>query len=203
MRAHARASLDLLAQRLDTLNEASRAHADAVLSRRKALLSRFDEIRSVDDAGLRIRIHGDYHLGQVLRTEEDFVILDFEGEPARSIAERRAKQSPLKDVAGMIRSFSYAAYAALFAFTVHAPDDYALLEPWADTWQHWAADAFLKGYTAAIEQAPLLPRDDAVRRTLLSAFTLDKALYELAYELNNRPDWVRIPLIGIRKLIGV
>ena len=82
----------------------------------------------------------------MLRTEEDFVILDFEGEPARSIAERRAKQSPLKDVAGMVRSFSYAAYAALFAFTVHAPDDYAPLEPWADTWQHWAADAFLSGY---------------------------------------------------------
>jgi maltose alpha-D-glucosyltransferase / alpha-amylase len=138
----------------------------------------------------------------VLRTEEDFVILDFEGEPARSIAERRAPQSPLKDVAGMIRSFSYAAYAALFAFTVHAPDDYAPLEPWADTWQHWAADAFLKGYLSAMEGAPLIPADADVRQRVLSAFTLDKALYELGYELNNRPDWVRIPLIGIRKLIG-
>jgi maltose alpha-D-glucosyltransferase / alpha-amylase len=204
MREHGAASLDLLAQRLETLNEASRAHADAVLSRRKALLSRFDEIRSVDDAGQRIRIHGDYHLGQVLRTEEDFIILDFEGEPARSIAERRAKQSPLKDVAGMIRSYSYAAYAALIASTMHARDDDALvIEPWADTWQHWAADAFLKGYTAAIEQSALLPRSNTGRHTLLSAFILDKAFYELGYELDNRPDWVRIPLIGIRKLIGV
>ena len=202
MRVHAEASLDLLAQRLGTLNDASRAHADAVLSRRTALLWRFDEIRSLDDAGLRIRIHGDYHLGQVLRTEEDFVILDFEGEPARSIAERRTKQSAVKDVAGMIRSYSYAAYAALFAFTVHARDDYALLEPWADTWQHWAADAFLKGYVAAIEHAPLLPRDEGSWHALLAAFMLDKAFYELGYELNNRPEWVRIPLIGIRKLIG-
>jgi maltose alpha-D-glucosyltransferase/alpha-amylase len=202
MRAHADASLDLLAQKLGTLNDASRAHADAVLAARAALLARFDDLRLVSSAGERIRVHGDYHLGQVLRTEEDFVILDFEGEPARSIAERRAKQSPLKDVAGMIRSFGYAAYAALFAFTVHAPEDYAVLEPWADTWEHWAADAFLSGYMATLGQASMLPRDEAARRTLLAAFTLDKALYELGYELNNRPDWVRIPLLGIRKLIG-
>jgi trehalose synthase-fused probable maltokinase len=139
----------------------------------------------------------------VLRTEEDFVILDFEGEPARSIAERRAPQSPLKDVAGMIRSFSYAAYAALFAVTVHAPDDYAMLEPWADTWQQWASDAFLNGYLAGMEAAPLMPADAVVRDRVLGAFILDKALYELGYELNNRPEWVRIPLVGIRKLIGV
>jgi maltose alpha-D-glucosyltransferase/alpha-amylase len=152
--------------------------------------------------GKCIRVHGDYHLGQVLRTEEDFVILDFEGEPARPINDRRAKQSPLKDVAGMIRSFGYAAYAALFAFTVHAPDDFGPLEPWADTWEHWAADAFLNGYTAALGDAALLPRDTAARRTLLAAFTLDKALYELGYELDHRPDWVRIPLLGIRKLVA-
>jgi maltose alpha-D-glucosyltransferase/alpha-amylase len=85
---------------------------------------------------------------------------------------------------------------------VHAPDDYNALEPWADTWQHWAADAFLKGYLAAMEDAPLIPADAGVRQRVLSAFILDKALYELGYELNNRPEWVRIPLVGIRKLIG-
>ena len=200
MRAHAASTLDLLAAKSAGLNDASRALAEQVLAARSPLLARFDGIRRVPHAGRRIRVHGDYHLGQVLRTEEDFVILDFEGEPARSIAERRAKQSPLKDVAGMMRSFGYAAYAALFAFTLHAPDDYARLAPWADTWAHWAADAFLRGYLAAIGDSPLLPRGAASRQALLTAFTLDKALYELGYELNNRPDWVRIPLIGIQKL---
>jgi maltose alpha-D-glucosyltransferase/alpha-amylase len=201
MRAHARASLQTLEQRLSALNDASRPHAESVLAHGDALLARFDELRTLDQAGLRIRIHGDYHLGQVLRAEEDFVILDFEGEPARSIAERRAKQSPLKDVAGMVRSYHYAAYAALFAYTVHAPDEYAMLESWADTWQHWAAEAFLSAYKGTIAEAPIVPRDRAWA-TLLRAFVLDKALYELGYELNNRPEWVRIPLIGITKLIG-
>jgi len=200
MRAHAEGSLSTLARRLDALNEATRPHADVVLANRSTLLSRFDAIRGVRTGGLRIRVHGDYHLGQVLHTEEDFVILDFEGEPARSIAERRAKQSPLKDVAGMVRSYGYAAYAALFAFTTHRPDEYRGLEQWADAWQHWAADAFLNGYTAAAGNARFLPRGDGWS-TLLRAFVLDKALYELAYEMDNRPDWIRIPLVGIRKLI--
>jgi maltose alpha-D-glucosyltransferase/alpha-amylase len=199
MRTHSDHSLDLLAQRLSALPDGSRVHAEAVLSQRGALLARLDAVRALDPAGLRIRIHGDYHLGQVLRTEEDFVILDFEGEPVRPIVERRAKHSPLKDVAGMLRSYSYAAYAALFAFTVHAPDDYAALEPWADTWQHWASEAFRTGYETSVGISPLLPLSEAARHVLLDAFVLDKALYELAYELNNRPDWVRIPLIGIRK----
>src|SRR5262249_6455076 len=154
-----------------------RGRAEAVLAARAEIVSRFDELRSIADAGQRIRVHGDYHLGQVLRVEEDFVILDFEGEPARSIAERRARQSPLKDVAGMMRSFGYAAYAALLAFTVHAPDDYAPLERWADAWEHWVGDAFLRGYVSVPGHAPLLPRDDGARRRLLAAFMLDKALY--------------------------
>ena len=202
MRSHAQASLDLLGERLGTLNEASRPFAESVLARRDLLLSRFDELRSLDGAGQRIRIHGDYHLGQVLRTEEDFVILDFEGEPDRTIAERRMKQSPLKDVAGMIRSYSYAAYAALYAFTTHAPDSQALLEPWADTWQYWAAEAFLDGYRTTAGASSLLPRDGRWD-CLLRAFVIEKALYELRYEVNHRPEWVRIPLSGIRKLIGL
>jgi maltose alpha-D-glucosyltransferase / alpha-amylase len=201
MRAHGGVSLDLLAGRLTSLDEVSRRLAEGVLAGRDALLAQFDAIRAIDDAGKRIRIHGDYHLGQVLRTEEDFVVLDFEGDPAQSIAERRAKQSPLKDVAGMLRSYAYAAYAALFAFGLHTPADYAALEPWAGTWEHWTADAFLKGYLAAIEPTPLLPREVGARDVLLSAFALDKALRELGYELHNRPDWVRVPLVGVHRLI--
>ena len=169
---------------------------------RAALLSRLDRVRALDSGGMRIRVHGDYHLGQVLRTEEDFVILDFEGEPSRSIAERRGKHSPLKDVAGMMRSYSYAAYAALLAFTTNAPSDYMRLERWADAWQHWAADAFLGGYLATPGATALVTADES-RRVLLDAFMIDKGLYELAYELDNRPDWVGIPLLGIRKLVRV
>jgi len=201
MRAQAEHALDLLRSRLDTLNDASRVQAEAVLKRRSSLLAEFDRIRRLKSGGMKTRVHGDYHLAQVLRTEEDFMILDFEGEPARSVSERRAKYSPLKDVAGMVRSYSYAAYAALFAFTLHAPDDYPMLESWADTWQHWAADAFLSGYRATIAASPLasgalLPSGDAFDK-LLAAYVLEKATYELAYELNNRPEWVRIPLTGL------
>jgi len=155
-------------------------------------------------------VHGDYHLGQVLRTEEDFVILDFEGEPDRSIAERRTKQSPAKDVAGMIRSFGYAAYAALAAFTRHAAGDQHVLEQWADTWQTEISSVFAETYlttlaaSAAADPALAGARIVPERQTwdrLLRAFVLDKALYELAYEINHRPDWVGIPLVGIRKLI--
>jgi maltose alpha-D-glucosyltransferase / alpha-amylase len=202
MSAHAERTLKLVESRLPLLNESTRGQAEAVLAWRGQLQARFDAIRPLDAAGMRIRVHGDYHLGQVLRTEEDFVIIDFEGEPARSIAERRAKQSPLKDIAGMVRSYSYAAYAALFAFTTHAPADFDLLEGWADAWQYWTAEAFLDGYLATASNAVFLPRGRAWT-TLFSALTLDKALYELEYEMNHRPDWVRIPLLGIERLIGM
>ena len=215
---HANASLHLLRRSLERpgatgkFDDFSQEHARRVLEATDALGSQFDELRTLDSAGLRIRVHGDYHLGQVLRTKEDFVILDFEGEPDRPIKERRAKQSPVKDVAGMVRSFGYAAYAALLAFTRHAPDMYDLLEPWAGAWQHAASDAFTRGYLTAIAEGgtstPLLLdglSDPAAPpqwwTTLLRAFVLDKAMYELAYELNNRPDWVRIPLIAIRRLM--
>jgi maltose alpha-D-glucosyltransferase/alpha-amylase len=201
MRAHGDAALALLAQRATSLDEATRREAEEILSSRDALLARFDAIRGLDDAGKRIRVHGDYHLGQVLRTEEDFIILDFAGDPAQSIAERRTKQSPLKDVAAMIRSYGYAAYAALFAFGVHAPDDYAALAPWAGAWDRWVTDAFVKGYLAGAGETPLLPREGDGVTTLLSAFVLDKTLRQLAYELHGRPDWVRVPLAGVHKLI--
>ena len=148
----------------------------------------------------KIRCHGDYHLGQVLWTDGDFVILDFEGEPTRTIEERRAKQSPLKDVAGMLRSFDYAAYAGLFAFTHQRPDDFARLAPWAELWRLWVSAAFLREYRQAAGRAVFLPDTTEVFSALLDAFILNKAFYELVYELNNRPDWVRIPLQGVMAL---
>ncbi len=199
MRGHAEEMFATLERRLGTLNDAARAQAEEVLAGRAAIAAEFDALAHLDGAGLRTRVHGDYHLGQVLRTEEDFVILDFEGEPARTLVERRAKHSPLKDVAGMVRSFSYAAYAALFAFTTHAPAEFGALDAWADTWQHFATESFLQGYRAAIGDSPIVPPGDRWQ-ALLRAFVLDKALYELGYELNSRPDWVRIPLTGIQRL---
>jgi maltose alpha-D-glucosyltransferase/alpha-amylase len=200
MRAHAREALALLESRRDTLDDPERSQVDRLLGARASLIAKFDEIRQLPDGGARIRIHGDYHLGQVLRTEEDFVILDFEGEPARPLVERRAKHSPLKDIAGMLRSFSYAAYAALFAFTVHAPDDFSVLEPWAAAWQHWIGEAFLRDYRETMALNRLVPDGESFT-VLLRALLLDKALYELGYELNNRPEWLRIPLTGLLKML--
>ncbi len=148
----------------------------------------------------RIRCHGDFHLGQVLWADHDFVILDFEGEPTRTIEERRAKQSPLKDAAGMLRSFDYAAHAGLFAFTKDRPNDFARLKPWADLWRETVSAAFLGRYRATAGDAAFLPDKAEVFSGLLDAFILNKALYELVYELNNRPDWVRIPLQGVLAL---
>jgi maltose alpha-D-glucosyltransferase/alpha-amylase len=196
MTALAEQVLDLLAAKRDVIPDMLQSPVETVLDAAPTLLERLDAIRGDAPAGVRIRIHGDYHLGQVLRTEEDFIILDFEGEPARSLAERRMKQPPLKDVAGMLRSFSYAAYAALFTFSLNAADDYALLAPWADAWQHWMGKAFLTSYRSTAG-TDLGVQDSWEFDRLLGAFVLEKALYELRYELNNRPHWLGIPLVGI------
>ena len=129
-------------------------------------------------------------------------MLDFEGEPARPIEQRRLKQSPLKDVAGMIRSFSYAAYAGLFKYVASRPAELPRLEAWARIWQAWTTAAFLRGYFTAATGSLFIPAGPPERDALLQLFVLDKALYELNYELNNRPDWVRIPLRGIVDLLG-
>jgi maltose alpha-D-glucosyltransferase/alpha-amylase len=180
--------------------------AGLILSQRRSLLSRARRLSSAPPgaAGLRTRIHGDYHLGQVLRAKADFVILDFEGEPARLLEHRRAKQSPLKDVAGMLRSFGYAAYVGLIAFMQRRPPnnpaDARNLEAWATLWQNAVSTEFLGAYQSAIAQDPRLIPQPAEAQLLLDAYLLEKSLYELLYELNNRPTWVRIPLAGILAL---
>jgi maltose alpha-D-glucosyltransferase / alpha-amylase len=138
----------------------------------------------------------------VLWAEDDFYILDFEGEPDRTLDERRAKQSPLKDVAGMIRSFGYAAAAGLRVFTLSHPMDRERLEGWAREWQMWSSAAFLRAYLEVTVAGAILPGERTTIDSLLGVFVLEKALYELRYELNHRPDWVSFPLAGVVDLLG-
>lgn len=162
---------------------------------------RIAAVEMIEQPGHKTRVHGDYHLGQVLRSARGWLILDFEGEPARTLEERRAKHSPLKDVAGMLRSFGYAAAASLFARAGDDERQRRRLEPWALTWENLARDRFLHGYLKRSHEGHFLPPDRASLLTLLDFFEIDKALYELGYELNNRPDWIPIPLRGIRQVI--
>jgi maltose alpha-D-glucosyltransferase/alpha-amylase len=200
MRDHAAHQLDLLQTSLATLDDPRRQLAEAVLAQRPDLLTQFDALECLDDGGRRIRVHGDYHLGQILVAEADLVILDFEGEPARALAERRVRSSPLRDVAGMLRSFSYASLTALDVATRARPEDRERLTPWAAVWEAWVSAAFTRAYLRTTSDSGIVPSDRAAFDRLLRAYMLDKALYELGYELNNRPDWVHIPLQGLLTL---
>jgi maltose alpha-D-glucosyltransferase/alpha-amylase len=184
---------DVLSQLPDDLVES----ASRVLSLRARMWTRLDRLQTLRAAGLKFRIHGDYHLGQVLRTGSDFVIIDFEGEPARSLPERRAKQSPLRDVAGMLRSFSYAAQVALMNHVARRPGDLERLLPWAQLWEQSVCGVFLQHYLVTVAGAGLIPEDREALEILLEAFLLDKVLYELRYEMDHRPSWIRVPLAGI------
>ncbi|MGH2807795.1 MAG: phosphotransferase [Actinomycetota bacterium] len=167
-----------------------------------ALEERIDRLRDVKEPGQKSRIHSDYHLGQVLMTQRGWMILDFEGEPARSLEERRTKQSPLRDVAGMLRSFSYAAVSALFERAEPDSEQWRDLEGWADTWETLARERFLHGYRARAHEGRFSPQSADDLSVMLDVFEIDKALYELGYERGHRPDWARIPLHGIVKVLG-
>ena len=194
-------AFERLADTLDRIPAELAMEARRLLGARDGLLERFRSAPPLEFTVSKIRVHGDYHLGQVLWSEGDFFIIDFEGEPARPIAERRQKQSPLKDVAGMLRSYSYAAYAGLFAHTSSRLVEFARLEPWARIWQTWTIAAFLRAYTTAVDGALFVPAVPAQRDSLLRLFMLDKAFYELNYEVNNRLEWIRIPLAGLAALL--
>ena len=166
------------------------------------IAERINTLSEVEEPGLKIRVHGDYHLGQVLSSTRGWMILDFEGEPARSLEDRRAKQSALRDVAGMVRSFSYAAIAALFERAEPGTDAWLRLEPWADMWEKLARERFLHGYLTRSLEGRFLPADRDTLMTMLDVFEIDKALYELDYEQRMRPDWARIPIRGIAHIIA-
>ncbi|HSA94165.1 MAG TPA: maltose alpha-D-glucosyltransferase [Terriglobales bacterium] len=204
MRNLASNSFQMLRQRIPTLPEAVRSDAQAVVGQEAAILGKFRAITEGKISAMRTRIHGDYHLGQVLHTGDDFVIIDFEGEPARSIGERRIKRSPLRDVAGMLRSFHYAAYAALLgpsAGRAVRPEDLPALEPWAFYWYAYCSAVFLRAYLQTAAEGVWMPRNRGELQLLLEAYLLEKAIYELGYELNNRPDWLQIPVHGVLDLL--
>jgi maltose alpha-D-glucosyltransferase / alpha-amylase len=149
---------------------------------------------------IRTRIHGDYHLGQVLWTGEDFLIIDFEGEPGRPLSQRRFKRSPLRDVAGMLRSLEYASEAALRDGR-HRVEDLPVLQIWARAWTQWVSASFLGGYLDRVAGTRIVPPNDTDLEQLLRFFLFEKVIYEIGYELNNRPDWVDIPMRGLLALL--
>jgi maltose alpha-D-glucosyltransferase/alpha-amylase len=202
IRNEALQTLDKLEGRRDSLTATAQAIVNHLLGARDTILERITAHKSMDVQALKTRYHGDYHLGQVLVVHNDFLIIDFEGEPARPLAERRLKHSPLKDVAGMLRSFNYAAYAALYAMTSERPDDFPLLEPFARDWERQTRQAFMAGYEEAVKGCPVYPQDPDTAQRLIDLFGVEKALYELRYELDNRPAWVGVPLGGLLELFG-
>lgn len=197
-------AFDLLQRRFESLPPQAREEAWSIMQRQNDIPVRFQPLIDHRLGALRTRVHGDYHLGQVLYTGSDFVIIDFEGEPARPLSERRLKHSPLKDVGGMLRSFHYAAYSGFFSRTEDGSatqEQKDFLEAWAEAWHRYVGAAYLNEYLSIAKQAAFLPSTREELQTLLDAHLLEKAVYELLYELNNRPGWVRIPLQGILQLV--
>lgn len=185
---------NLLESSLPKLDPEIRDLAKKVLAMEKDVLECFSDIYHVKIGGIKTRIHGDYHLGQVLFTGKDFVIIDFEGEPGFSFSERRLKKNPLKDVAGMMRSFHYAAFGKIQLNENYRDRDLEFLESWAEQWQHYVGRFYLGAYMERMGMGRELSDEDDL---LIRIFLIEKAIYELGYELNGRPDWVNIPLRGI------
>jgi maltose alpha-D-glucosyltransferase / alpha-amylase len=203
-RADATATVDLLASRVQALPAAAQGAAQHLLAARDRVPGEIGTQLASPLAGVRLRTHGDYHLGQVLVANNDVVIIDFEGEPARELDERRRKHSPLRDVAGMLRSFDYARHAALRQVG-HSEADVERLQPAADAAEARLRRTFLDGYRAVATAHGLAGEAAALdgEAPLLRLFEIEKAFYELRYELNNRPDWVAVPLAGLMRLFGI
>lgn len=197
-----RASLQTLKQNIKHLPESIKEEAEDILKSNKQILTIFKRIFAHKIDTMKIRNHGDYHLGQVLWTGKDFVLIDFEGEPAKAYSERRLKRSPLRDVAGMIRSFHYAVYSTVMQDQFNTQLQENNLREWADFWFHHISRFFLKGYLDQVKGANFIPQREEDLKILLETYLLEKAVYELNYELNNRPDWVLIPIRGINSIIN-
>jgi maltose alpha-D-glucosyltransferase / alpha-amylase len=203
MRGQASQTVQFLRRRISSLPEDIQGIAQEVVDSEAAITSRFARLLGNRIYAMRTRCHGDFHLGQVLYTGKDFAIIDFEGEPARPVSERRLKRSPLVDVAGMLRSFDYAANAALRGYGRSAIrlEDVSMLQPWAAAWTRLVSAEYLTSYLELMATTAILPEEYDVQELLLDAFLLDKAMYEVRYELNSRPDWTEVPLRGVLDLL--
>jgi maltose alpha-D-glucosyltransferase/alpha-amylase len=201
MRTLLRRVLQNLKSNLGSLPGPIREEASFVLGSEQKILTYFEKLMTRKFSAMRIRIHGDYHLGQVLYTGKDFSIIDFEGEPARPLSERRWKRSALRDVTGMIRSFHYAVCGALLRESSVRLEDVPVLKPWTELWYRSVSGIFLKSYLDTAGNAPFIPTEKEELELLLKVLLLEKAVYEIGYELNNRPEWVVIPVKGIRDLL--
>jgi maltose alpha-D-glucosyltransferase / alpha-amylase len=201
MQSYTRRVLQQLQKQLKSLPEAARVKAAEVLKREPEIIDRFKAVLKQNRTGARTRIHGDYHLGQVLTTGDDLIIIDFEGEPARPLSERCSKRSVLRDVAGMLRSFHYASHTALRHHAELRQKDTGMLEPWLEFWHRYVGGVFLRSYLDTAGDAVFVPQDLEETDILLNAFLLHKAMYELHYEMNSRPDWVMTPLAGITEML--
>jgi maltose alpha-D-glucosyltransferase/alpha-amylase len=197
--AEAARTLELLSERLSELSPEVQDDAKRLLAHADEVRQRVAEFPLEGQDGLKTRYHGDYHLGQVLVSRNDFLIIDFEGEPARTFEERRQRSSALRDVAGMVRSFNYAHWSALRR-VAQSPDELGKLENAARDWEAQTRNAFLNAYGERMIEGGSVQSGDAAAR-LLSLFEFEKAMYELRYELSNRLDWVQVPLQGILSLV--
>jgi maltose alpha-D-glucosyltransferase/alpha-amylase len=204
IRSAVRTSMALLRRRHSHLRPEDAELIDAAVAAEDAILERLKEITSERIECDRIRIHGDYHLGQVLFTGNDFYIIDFEGEPQRPLSQRRLRRLGLRDVAGMIRSYHYAIVMALHQVAEAGVDaeTYAVLVGWANAIHAWLSASFLRGYLETVAGSSIVPADPVHVRRLLDALIIEKAAYELEYEVNNRPDWINIPIHGILSVLG-
>ena len=172
-----------------------------LLAAKSELMKWIAAVESLEPSGGKSRIHGDYHLGQVLICEGDVMIVDFEGEPQRALSQRRTKSSPLRDVGGMLRSFDYLAWSALDRRRHVAGEVHEAEQQRAVVWRNQTVDAFLRAYVDSASQAPTYPQDAKTAEGLLRLFTIQKAIYEIGYEAANRPAWLSIPVRGLLDLL--
>jgi maltose alpha-D-glucosyltransferase/alpha-amylase len=200
--ARAERVIDALKHRRDTLKEADRPLVQQLLAQRDALPARLNTLLPPEIDALNIRHHGDLHLGQILIVKDDIFIIDFEGEPRRSLEERRRKAPAARDVAGLIRSIDYSATAALDRALKVTPDEHGKLAVALAGWRDRATATFLAAYREVMTAARLWPADPAAAERLLNFFLLEKAFYEIEYELAHRPDWVRVPLTGAIRILS-